>query len=144
VEGRRLDSEKITDAHIDLAVAFLSTLKRLSALPTAANLPMASEAAFSVKGILRIIRARLARLSSLDQSESEYRDLKRFLMCDVSKSLEHMESRCASRMEGCAWSLDGELMTEYRTLSPSDFGFHNALRRDDGSIVFLDFILRMG
>ena len=26
-----------------------------------------------------------------------------------------------------------------RTLSPSDFGFHNALKRPDGQIVFLDF-----
>jgi hypothetical protein len=26
-----------------------------------------------------------------------------------------------------------------RTLSPSDFGFHNALRRPDGSLVFIDF-----
>jgi hypothetical protein len=28
---------------------------------------------------------------------------------------------------------------ETRTLSPSDFGFHNARRRADGSLVFLDF-----
>ena len=26
-----------------------------------------------------------------------------------------------------------------RVLSPSDFGFHNALRRPDGTIVFVDF-----
>ena len=27
----------------------------------------------------------------------------------------------------------------YWTLSPSDFGFHNAIRKDNGDIVFLDF-----
>ena len=38
---------------------------------------------------------------------------------------------------GIAW--DVPLAFAQRTLSPSDFGFHNALRRPDGSVVFLDF-----
>jgi len=139
VEGRRLDSSEICDAHIDLAVAFLSTLKSLSALPGATKLPVASEAAFSMKAILSIIRARLARLSSIEQSASEYKDLKRFLKCNLSKALEQIESRRASLMVVWTRPWDGELMAKYRTLSPSDFGFHNALRRDDGSLVFLDF-----
>ena len=34
--------------------------------------------------------------------------------------------------------VEAELPVEQRTLSPSDFGFHNALRRPDGRVVFLD------
>jgi hypothetical protein len=36
-------------------------------------------------------------------------------------------------------SFDDELPLSLKTLSPSDFGFHNALRIAGGSIVFLDF-----
>jgi len=36
------------------------------------------------------------------------------------------------------WPPEAEITENERTLSPSDFGFHNALRRTDG-IVFLDF-----
>jgi hypothetical protein len=32
-----------------------------------------------------------------------------------------------------------ELPPAHRTLSPSDFGFHNALRRPGGELVFIDF-----
>jgi hypothetical protein len=32
-----------------------------------------------------------------------------------------------------------ELRNEFKTLSSSDFGFHNALRKSDGRIIFLDF-----
>jgi hypothetical protein len=34
---------------------------------------------------------------------------------------------------------DREIPRTERTLSPSDYGFHNALRRPDGTLVFLDF-----
>ncbi len=40
-----------------------------------------------------------------------------------------------------AASLDfaAELPQEWRSLVPSDFGFHNSLRREDGSLAFVDF-----
>jgi len=34
---------------------------------------------------------------------------------------------------------DLEIGPDRRTLSPSDFGFHNAIRRQDGSLAFVDF-----
>ena len=40
-----------------------------------------------------------------------------------------------------AASLDfaAELPQEWQSLVPSDFGFHNSLRRGDGSLAFVDF-----
>ena len=35
--------------------------------------------------------------------------------------------------------LEKKLDQAMRILSPSDFGFHNSLRKEDGSLVFLDF-----
>ena len=42
-------------------------------------------------------------------------------------------------MEENGIACDEVIPKEYQTLSPSDFGFHNALRMADGRIVFLDF-----
>ena len=36
-------------------------------------------------------------------------------------------------------SYDQEISALLRTLSPSDFGFHNALREESGQVKFLDF-----
>jgi hypothetical protein len=43
-----------------------------------------------------------------------------------------------SAAQGGAW-WDTPLAREQRTLSPSDFGFHNALRLAGGGLIFLDF-----
>ena len=42
-------------------------------------------------------------------------------------------------MQAAGLLIDADLPASCRTLSPSDFGFHNALRRTDSQIVFLDF-----
>jgi hypothetical protein len=44
-----------------------------------------------------------------------------------------------SRLQAVGMSFADELDWSRRTLSPSDFGFHNALRQPDGRIIFLDF-----
>jgi hypothetical protein len=57
-----------------------------------------------------------------------------------------VKPQCASRFAEAravlaAASLDSaaELPQEWQSLVPSDFGFHNSLRRSDGSLAFVDF-----
>ena len=56
--------------------------------------------------------------------------LKQFLEGDFCPMLERLAAKAP---------VEAELPGEQRTLSPSDFGFHNALRRPEGRLVFLDF-----
>ena len=44
-----------------------------------------------------------------------------------------------SRFQTLDVSFDTELDQRKRILSPSDFGYHNVLRRGDGNLVFIDF-----
>jgi thiamine kinase-like enzyme len=46
---------------------------------------------------------------------------------------------CELKLKSDGQSFSAELKPHERTLSPSDFGFHNALRRPTGQIVFVDF-----
>jgi hypothetical protein len=53
----------------------------------------------------------------------------------VGDAVERLRRGCAE----AGRDFEGLLPQRYRVLSPSDFGLHNALRRSDGTLVFLDF-----
>jgi thiamine kinase-like enzyme len=98
-----------TATDIDAAVDFLFRLKGLTG-----DFPRAAEACFSVREIIANIESRFARLADVPEL----------------REFQPLFDRLRKIPDSPA---------EERMLSPSDFGFHNALRRPDGSLVFLDF-----
>ncbi len=118
---------RIGGDEIDRAVRFLGELKRIADSARPAHFPPASEACFSIGEILQNIDGRLARLLEASAAEPELAD---FLRNDL------LPFRKAA---GKGVPADSEIPLSGRTLSPSDFGFHNALQRADGGLVFLDF-----
>src|SRR5207244_11655608 len=62
-----------------------------------------------------------------------------FVRGDVSTAWNQVALGLHQRSLRCGWSLVEELPVFRRCLSPSDFGFHNALLADDGRLRFLDF-----
>jgi hypothetical protein len=112
-----------TERDVDTAAEFLLALKRLAAEPDAITLPPAAEACFTVQAVVENIRSRLARVEGVPA-------LRQFLEETFRPLLEELAAKLPS---------EAELPADQRTLSPSDFGFHNALRRPDGQLVFLDF-----
>jgi len=139
VDGKEISSPEVTNADIDYAVEFLTRLKQLGNRKGSRNLPPASEACFSVQAIVNNIGLRLNRLTAVENDEAQYRALHDFLRSDFIPSFDKVTKWCQSSLNQSGMSFDAELPYEERTLSPSDFGFHNALRRGDGQIVFLDF-----
>jgi hypothetical protein len=77
------------------------------------------------------LRGRLAPLLE----RTDHAELSEFLTQDLLPALDAAGDACRE-MLGDAFHR--ELAPEHRTLSPSDFGFHNALLRPDGTLVFLD------
>ena len=61
------------------------------------------------------------------------------LATEFEPLLERVVPWADARLQAAGMSAIVELPPEHRTLSPSDFGFHNTLRRPDGSLTFLDF-----
>lgn len=105
----------------------LVRMHRLRDAPKAAVLPAASDAAFSFRTYLERLQARLDRVRKADpfveeQAAPAAADLRAWL-----------ESRAPEL------DVDVDTQTPFRTLSPGDIGFHNALRRTDGSLAFVDF-----
>ena len=139
VDGERIPPGQIDAAGLSLAVDFLGRLRELSRLPGSRPLGLASEACFAPGLIVQNVRQRLQRLCATASETASQRDLHRFLTDDFAPLLTLIARWSEARLLTAGASFTQELDWRQRTLSPSDFGFHNALRRRDGGIIFLDF-----
>lgn len=102
----------------------------------AKNLPPVSEACFSIQAHLETTAARIDRLQQI-QSTSEDHEQAAIFIRDTLLPLWH---DLRKRIEDIPDSARREFLpTAERCLSPSDFGFHNALRQSDGSLRYVDF-----
>ena len=123
--------DRVTDADIDAGVEFLAAVHALRRHADAAAQPLASEACLSGAEIARQIEARRARLRQTGDAA-----LIDFLAGDFTSAFvtSHAQARAALSLDFAA-----DIPHEWRSLVPSDFGYHNALRRPDGSLAFVDF-----
>lgn len=109
------------------AADFLTAVFALSDAAGAEGFPPASGACLSVAEIIRQIEDRISMLEPVDLI-TKFLEQQFFPALDAAKTqfrdaLDHPEV----------------LARSLRRLIPADFGFHNALRRSDGSLVFIDF-----
>lgn len=134
VDGEAIELPSISESDLDQVVAFAGELKRLAPRQASLAIGPAAEAFFSVKGVIRNIEGRLRRLQALDIASPGYDALREFLVREFAPHFANTRRRAET-----ICGSDPELDSRHRTLSPSDFGFHNALRMGDGALVFLDF-----
>ncbi|HEV8022117.1 MAG TPA: hypothetical protein VGP41_12675 [Candidatus Lustribacter sp.] len=115
-------------AEVAAALRLLAALHGVRTAPGAAELPIATEAVLRPADLVDQLQARYARLAEVSDP-----DLAAFLTGELRPE---MDRRLAHLADAGA---SATLEPAQRTLSPSDFGFHNALRRADGSLTFIDF-----
>lgn len=126
-----IDGEPIAEPlarDIQACASFAERLRELSRSPDAGTLPDAKEACGSVTEILRQIDRRIERISVVAE---RFDGLAHFLKSEIAPR--------RNALAGLAKQYPDPFPAGYRTLSPSDFGLHNAVRRSDGSLAFLDF-----
>jgi hypothetical protein len=125
----------LADADLDAAAAFLAAVHDLRGTLWAKEQPFAAEACLSGAEIERQIAERLTRLQNI-ADEPGLRD---FLDTAFGPAFER--GAAAAKADIAAGGLDfaADLPQEWQTLVPSDFGFHNSLRCQDGSLAFVDF-----
>jgi len=126
---------EVVEADIDAAIEFLAAVHAMRRGAEAATLPMAAEACLSGVEIERQIGSRLALLQRLRHEEELIEFLGGSLEPEGERRL--AQARIAAATTGLDFTVD--LPQEWQTLVPADFGFHNSLRRSDGSLAFVDF-----
>jgi hypothetical protein len=89
------------------------------------GVPMASESGSCVFDHWRCAVDRLDALLGSARADDGTAEMHDFLRSEVQPALDALKPSDGSAAGPC--------------LSPSDFGFHNVIRRDDGSLCFLDF-----
>jgi len=139
LEGHSFENTPVVAHHIDAAVQFLVALRALGQRPAGADLAPASEACFTLLEIRDNIDQRLKRLSLVDASGQVYDAFRAFLNQQFCPTLERVDDWVLQQAKMASISMDLPLAREHRTLSPSDFGFHNALWNNGTTLAFLDF-----
>jgi len=94
----------------------------------------ADGACLSVSELMSQIKNRIDKLESSDSVE-----LLNFIQHDLSPLFEEVSSWVCDYYTNHSMSLNDNLDIELQTLSVVDFGFHNAMKKNNGDIIFIDF-----
>lgn len=137
--GQPIGPGEVGEGEVHAAADFFAVLNGKNKLIDAAHLPAASEACFSIAEHLNLVSRRIEALSkAVTQARPDTMGAEAFVF-DLSRYWQNLEANVieTSRLDGLPIELP--LLPEDRCLSPSDFGFHNALRSESGRICFIDF-----
>lgn len=139
MEGQQVTMGSVSASDIDQAVRFLLRLKDLANNGGNRQVGPAAEACLSVQSVFSSIELRLDKLLSLSDDGALQATLRGFLRTEFQPRLFEVKTSVSDELAKQGKSPLSEIRVGHQTLSPSDFGFHNSLRRPDGTLVFLDF-----
>lgn len=132
--GRKCDPGTIGESEVAQAIEFLVGLNRSRSSAGAEALPVAAEACFSIREHCELVARRVHRLLEMEPLDAIDREAKDFVAHALSAAWREVQRILCARPD---W--ETLLPGSDRILSPSDFGFHNALRMENGRLAFLDF-----
>jgi hypothetical protein len=135
VEGRKLLASELKPAHIDAALDFVLAV---NASPRAELAP-GSEACFTLAEHIATVERRVSRLAGLDPDAPHADEAQSFVSARLVPAWHAVKSHLVDDASAAGLSMEQLLEPDECCLSPSDFGFHNALADDAGRLTFLDF-----
>ena len=136
VEGRKLTAAEIGETEVNAAADFIRALNEPVRRRGASALPAASESGFSIAEHFAVNDGRMARLA---QATADASGQVAAFVADLNATWRGLKTAVAARALAAGIGVDDVLPHEARWISPSDFGFHNVLKRPDGGLCFLDF-----
>lgn len=138
VDGEQPTARDVDRGGVVSAVAFIRDLNRPATRNHTSHLGPASEACFSADEHFQLVGGRIDRLSDavgFDRSARRAASL----VAELRALFHDFVAQISSALPAAGFPASVRLAKEQRVLSPSDFGFHNAIRTPDGEYVFIDF-----
>ena len=137
IEGRKLAPGEITPQFIDEALEFVSALNAVRHSSNTHLLSNASDSCFSLQQNIQAVQRRLGLFTDnhIDIEPSAGDLIENELLPAWDALVLETEELAGTY----AIQLDKELAPEERSISPSDFGFHNAILEANGKLRFIDF-----
>lgn len=138
INGTHILPGNIGWQHLEQAIHFFCELNKSSPEKLSSNMPLASEAVFSIEEHLNLVDKRIQYLcKTLSNKEAENHSALKFLE-ELNNFWMPIKQYTKKASESVDW-FSRSLEKENYCISPSDFGFHNALLKNDGNIIFIDF-----
>ena len=128
--------EGASSQSIDQLVQYLAALHANSRKNGVPNFDSAKDACLSADAVLELLESRIQRLHSVSEEHTQVRNFIQF-QCVALKN--QLTDRLKSLYADAGLDVAQLISLQQRTLSPSDYGFHNALADDDGKLTFIDF-----
>jgi len=135
VEGSRFSPEEIDATAVASAAQFI---RKVASPGAAQDLRIASEACFSIREHVDAVDRRVRRIETIDAQAPETAEAARFVNESLRPAWERVRNDVSKKCLACGVDPEAKIQDAEIIASPSDFGFHNALRTADGC-VFLDF-----
>jgi len=135
IQGRKLAAQEIGLPQVTQAIEWISDLQKCRNHPLASTLPLAADACLSLQDHLALAERRAARLRDA-AAHSGHPEFVGFVTEELLPQISLLTSGIRAQ---AGPHIAGSLESSKRILSPSDFGFHNALQDASGRMWFLDF-----
>jgi hypothetical protein len=137
IEGRSVTASELTEHIMTQPIQFFCLLNDPDAKKNATSLALASEAGFSIEDHLISVNSRIFELQQAIFNETD--ENAKVLMTSLSQYWDDILQTCRNQAISDGIDVSATLDYSQRCISPSDFGFHNALMLKNQQIKFLDF-----
>jgi hypothetical protein len=137
--GRAILSNDVTHEIVRQALTFFLDLNAHRKAKDAEHIHPGSEACFSFAAHIATVNRRMEYLSIIKSDDPLDRDLRAFMAEKLIPYWKILSSHVCEQAVTSGIAADSSLTLDERCLSPSDFGFHNALLDEEGTIRFVDF-----
>jgi hypothetical protein len=138
MQGRKLAPDEVGPGYVEQAADFIVESNRFRQTPGAQTILPASEACFSLADHLNCVDQRIARLRNIDPLSEIDGLASTFVREELEPSWQRVRKQI-QQADPSGGSNEQPLDPAARCLSPSDFGFHNALLVQDNQLRFFDF-----
>lgn len=138
IAGKIANYRSTNISDICQAADFVLSINNHRAKDTTGKLPLASEACFSIDDHVKNTMIRVNRLAQIkvidDYDKIASKQIDKYLLPLWADIMDKISVHRKKKLY-----LDKILSAEQRWISPSDFGFHNAIEESNGKLRFIDF-----
>jgi hypothetical protein len=139
IPGRKLTRHEVNRDRVREALTFYLRLNSHRQDTSVRALPYASEACFRLTEHLNCLRRRIDRLQAIEPTGDVEQAAVEFVTQTLRPLFAELLDSTMTAAAGAGMSVDAEPTESDRCVSPSDFGFHNALLGTEGTLKFIDF-----
>ena len=139
VDGTTPLPGSITESDVDALSELLGAMWQHRHATGASQLPAAADAAYRISDYIECVQRRMESVRDAAAQAGQPEAFVAFVRRTLEPAFASLQTRVSHQLHSCGIDPAMLLAADAMTLSPADHGFHNTLRRLDGSLVFLDF-----